>query len=203
MPRRLTGQEIDGLLALRVPARLGTVDVAGYPHVTPLWLIWADDAFWMTSLVGKPHVGRLRENSRACVLVDIEGDERADGQLPNRQGTLPSSSRMASPPPALSSPRFRWLTTAASQSHTNSSSNSSWLIRATDGVPETRRRDQGRIQAVDVRSSPSFVHPPLESAASRPVTFWGTSPVGDHRVVSPCARDYRPSIARAPVIANC
>jgi hypothetical protein len=62
-PRPLGAGEIEALLALDVPARLATLDEHGFPHVTPLWFIWADGAF----------------------CVDVEDPERADGERPNRQ----------------------------------------------------------------------------------------------------------------------
>jgi nitroimidazol reductase NimA-like FMN-containing flavoprotein (pyridoxamine 5'-phosphate oxidase superfamily) len=38
MVRPLTEEEIDGLLARDVVARVATIDASGYPHVTPLWV---------------------------------------------------------------------------------------------------------------------------------------------------------------------
>jgi len=84
-PRPLVPQEIEELLALDVPARLATLDRDGFPHVTPLWFVWADGAFYMTSIADRPHLRRLAANPRAGVLVDTEDGERDDGQRPNRQ----------------------------------------------------------------------------------------------------------------------
>lgn len=77
--------EIEALLALDVPARLATLDRHGFPHVTPLWFLWADGAFYMTSIADRPHLRRLAGNPRAGLLIDIEDGERDDGQRPNRQ----------------------------------------------------------------------------------------------------------------------
>lgn len=84
-PRPLDPVEIEALLALDVPARLATLDRDGFPHVTPLWFVWADGAFYMTSIADRPHLRRLASNPRAGLLIDTEDAERDDGQRPNRQ----------------------------------------------------------------------------------------------------------------------
>lgn len=84
-PRRMAADEIDALLSTPVPARLATVDRDGYPHVTPLWFIWADGAFYLTSISDRPHLRRLEANPRAGICVDVEEPECDDGQHPNRQ----------------------------------------------------------------------------------------------------------------------
>jgi nitroimidazol reductase NimA-like FMN-containing flavoprotein (pyridoxamine 5'-phosphate oxidase superfamily) len=84
-PRRLHQTEIESLLALDVPAHLATLDCDGFPHITPLWFVWHDGAFYMTSISDRPHLKRLSVNPRAGIVVDIEDPERADGQRPNRQ----------------------------------------------------------------------------------------------------------------------
>jgi nitroimidazol reductase NimA-like FMN-containing flavoprotein (pyridoxamine 5'-phosphate oxidase superfamily) len=91
-PRPLTDDELDALLGLDVPGRLGTLDKEGYPHITPIWFVWEDGAFYMTSLPGKAHVRRLEREPRASFCVDVEDDERADGERPNRsvQGVGPA-----------------------------------------------------------------------------------------------------------------
>jgi nitroimidazol reductase NimA-like FMN-containing flavoprotein (pyridoxamine 5'-phosphate oxidase superfamily) len=83
--RTLESGEVDDLLHLAVPIHLATVDAEGFPHITPLWFDWDGQAFWMTSLPHKPHVRRLRRNPAASICLDVEGDERADGERPNRQ----------------------------------------------------------------------------------------------------------------------
>jgi nitroimidazol reductase NimA-like FMN-containing flavoprotein (pyridoxamine 5'-phosphate oxidase superfamily) len=84
-PRPLDPGEIEALFALDVPARLATLDRRGFPHVTPLWFLWAGDAFYMTSIADRPHLRRLASNPRAGLLIDTEDAERDDGQRPNRQ----------------------------------------------------------------------------------------------------------------------
>lgn len=65
--------------------RLATIDSSGFPHVTPLWFIWTNGAFYLTSISDRPHLARLAANPRAGICVDIEEAERDDGQHPNRQ----------------------------------------------------------------------------------------------------------------------
>lgn len=73
------------LLAADIPAHLATLDNSGFPHVTPLWFLWTDGAFHLTSFSDRPHVRRLAHNPRAGICVDFEGPLRADGERPNRQ----------------------------------------------------------------------------------------------------------------------
>ena len=84
-PRQLSTGEIAALLALDVPARLATIDQQGFPHVTPLWFVWEDGAFHLTSLSDRPHLRRLERNPRAGLCIDVEQAEREDGERPNRQ----------------------------------------------------------------------------------------------------------------------
>ena len=53
------------MLELDVPARLATLDTRGFPHVTPLWFLWTDRAFYFTRFADRPHLRRLAENPRA------------------------------------------------------------------------------------------------------------------------------------------
>ena len=84
-PRKLADDEIEELLTLELLARLGTLDSRGNPHVTPLWFVWADGAFYLTSISDRPHLRRLAANPRAGICVDVEEPERDDGQHANRQ----------------------------------------------------------------------------------------------------------------------
>jgi nitroimidazol reductase NimA-like FMN-containing flavoprotein (pyridoxamine 5'-phosphate oxidase superfamily) len=68
-----------------MPAHLATLDRDGFPHVTPLWFVWEDGAFYMTSIADRPHLKRLAGNPRAGLGIDAEEPERADGQRPNQQ----------------------------------------------------------------------------------------------------------------------
>jgi len=81
----MTADEIDALLSATVPARLATIDRDGFPHVTPLWFIWAEGGFHLTSFSDRPHLRRLAANPRAGICIDVEEPERDDGERPNRQ----------------------------------------------------------------------------------------------------------------------
>ena len=94
-PRSMSAEEIDALLALDVPAHLATLDAEGFPHVTPLWFIWAGGAFHLTSFPDRPHLARLRGDARAGICVDIERPERDDGQRPNQQVRATGTAELA------------------------------------------------------------------------------------------------------------
>ncbi|MET8876774.1 pyridoxamine 5'-phosphate oxidase family protein [Nocardia sp. NPDC004604] len=83
--RTLRPAEIAGLLASDIVAHLATIDAAGYPHVTPIWFLWDQHAFRLTSWAGRPHLRRIRANPRVGLVIDREIGRRADGQRPNRQ----------------------------------------------------------------------------------------------------------------------
>lgn len=80
--RQLTDAEIEQLLEADIPARLATLDPEGYPRVVPIWFIWADGAFHMTSLPERVHVKDLRRDPRAAICIDVEDRHtRQNGQL--------------------------------------------------------------------------------------------------------------------------
>jgi nitroimidazol reductase NimA-like FMN-containing flavoprotein (pyridoxamine 5'-phosphate oxidase superfamily) len=81
---RLSQPQIDDLLRLEVPAHLASIDPSGFPRVTPIWFLWKDGAFYMTSFRNKPHVRNLRRDPKASVCVDVER-LAPDGQRPNQQ----------------------------------------------------------------------------------------------------------------------
>lgn len=87
-PRALSGDEVEALLREPVPCRLATMDAAGFPRVTPLWFLWADGCFWMTSLTDRQHLADLTRCARAGLCVDVEAPA-ATGRphRPNRQVT--------------------------------------------------------------------------------------------------------------------
>jgi nitroimidazol reductase NimA-like FMN-containing flavoprotein (pyridoxamine 5'-phosphate oxidase superfamily) len=88
MIKRLTPldpTETQALLELDVPAHLATLDRDGFPHITPVWFVWDDGAFYITSIAERPHLKRLAANPRAGIGIDTEDPERDDGQRPNRQ----------------------------------------------------------------------------------------------------------------------
>jgi nitroimidazol reductase NimA-like FMN-containing flavoprotein (pyridoxamine 5'-phosphate oxidase superfamily) len=80
----LSSAEIESLLRLDVPAHLATIDPSGYPRITPIWFLWKDGAFYMTSFASKPHVRNLHLNPKATVCIDVE-QVLSDGERPNQQ----------------------------------------------------------------------------------------------------------------------
>jgi PPOX class probable F420-dependent enzyme len=87
-PRRLTDSEHAELLAAIVPCHLATIDRDGFPRITPLWFVWDDGAFWMTSLEDRQHVADIRRSPNAAVCVDTERDpHHGKPGRPNRQIT--------------------------------------------------------------------------------------------------------------------
>lgn len=85
MPRRLTPAEVNELLTSDHVARLATIDEDGYPHVTPLWFVFEDGSFHLTSDSDRPHVARIRANPKVGLVIDTEAAMRPDGERPNRQ----------------------------------------------------------------------------------------------------------------------
>jgi hypothetical protein len=75
----------EDLLRLDVPAHLGTLDRRGYPRITPIWFLFEDGTFYMTSLVGKRHVDDLRRDPRASIRIDVEEHVAVSGVRANRQ----------------------------------------------------------------------------------------------------------------------
>lgn len=67
----LTKQQIDGLLALPVLARLATASTStAQPHVVPLWFLWDGTAVWISSFSSTRKVRELTQNPRCAVLID-------------------------------------------------------------------------------------------------------------------------------------
>lgn len=83
--RPLSGDELDALLALDVPAHLGTLDRAGFPRITPIWFLWEEGTFHMTSVPGKRQLADLKRDPRASLCIDTESPLAIGGQRPNRQ----------------------------------------------------------------------------------------------------------------------
>jgi PPOX class probable F420-dependent enzyme len=80
----LEPDEVEALLQADVPAHLATLDVDGYPRITPIWFIWADGAFVMTSVVGYPHLENIARDPRAALAIDQE-EAPVGGHRPNRR----------------------------------------------------------------------------------------------------------------------
>lgn len=69
-----------------VPLRLATIRRDGLPRITPLWFLYEDGAFHMTSVAGHPHLRDLARDPRASVCVDVE--ERVTEAGTRRQATV-------------------------------------------------------------------------------------------------------------------
>ncbi|WP_408638692.1 pyridoxamine 5'-phosphate oxidase family protein [Nocardia gipuzkoensis] len=96
--RTLRESEITDLLTRDVVAHLPTIDSAGYPHITPLWFVWLDDRFYLTSYADRPHLERMRPNPRVGLVIDVEDSLRADGERPNRQVRVIGTASLAPDP---------------------------------------------------------------------------------------------------------
>jgi PPOX class probable F420-dependent enzyme len=84
VPRSLSDEEIAALLESDAVGYLATLGKDGFPQVTPIWFVWEDGAFYMSSVAEKSHVGRLERDPRASICVEVEEPERDDGERPNR-----------------------------------------------------------------------------------------------------------------------
>src|SRR5215471_9132799 len=73
--RKLTPQEVADLTALAIPAHLATFDPTGFPRVIPLWFLWEDEIFYMSSGSKSRHVQDLVRDSRAGLCITVEEDQ--------------------------------------------------------------------------------------------------------------------------------
>lgn len=78
-------RRVEEVLASDVPAVLATLGGDGYPYLTPVWFVWSDGAFWLSSLPDRPHVRNLRADPRAAIIVEIEGPDVPGEGRPNLQ----------------------------------------------------------------------------------------------------------------------
>jgi nitroimidazol reductase NimA-like FMN-containing flavoprotein (pyridoxamine 5'-phosphate oxidase superfamily) len=83
--RKLTPQETVHLLNLAIPAHLATLDPAGFPRITPIWFLWEDGVFYMSSGQERHHVHDLARNSRAGLSIAVEEGQTPGGSRPYRQ----------------------------------------------------------------------------------------------------------------------
>ncbi|MFC9472689.1 pyridoxamine 5'-phosphate oxidase family protein [Nocardia sp. NPDC056952] len=105
--RRLEVPEIGELLGLDAVAHLSTIDSQGYPHVTPIWFLWEDGRFYLTSYPGRPHLGRIMRNPKVGLVIDVEDDLRADGERPNKQVRLVGDATVSVDPDEIWTRRIR------------------------------------------------------------------------------------------------
>jgi len=69
----MTRKEIDAFLAEPRLCHFATVDAEGSPRVRPLWFLWRDGEFWLTTRLEARHTGRdLASSPRAALSVASE-----------------------------------------------------------------------------------------------------------------------------------
>lgn len=83
--RSLSQQEIADLLHQAIPAQLATLDAAGFPRITPIWFLWEDGVFYMSSGQERHHVHDLARDPRAGLCIAVEGGQTPGGNRPYRQ----------------------------------------------------------------------------------------------------------------------
>ena len=83
--RKLSQQEIAHLLNLAIPAHLATLDAAGFPRITPIWFLWEDGIFYMSSGQERRHVHDLARDPRAGLCLTVEEGQTEAGYRPFRQ----------------------------------------------------------------------------------------------------------------------
>jgi len=83
--RKLTPQEVADLTALAIPAHLATLDPTGFPRVIPLWFLWEDGIFYLSSGPKSRHVQELARDPRAGLCIKVEEGQTEAGYRPFRQ----------------------------------------------------------------------------------------------------------------------
>jgi nitroimidazol reductase NimA-like FMN-containing flavoprotein (pyridoxamine 5'-phosphate oxidase superfamily) len=83
--RKLTPQEITDVLNLAIPAHLSTLDPAGFPRILPIWFLWEDGGFYLSSGPESRHVRDLVRDPRAGLCIAVEEDQTQAGYRPFRQ----------------------------------------------------------------------------------------------------------------------
>lgn len=83
--RKLTPQEVADLTDLAIPAHLATLDPAGFPRIIPLWFLWEDGIFYLSSGPKSHHVQDLARDPRAGLCLTVEEGQTEAGYRPFRQ----------------------------------------------------------------------------------------------------------------------
>ena len=83
--RTLTQQEITDVLNLAIPAHLATLDPAGFPRVIPIWFLWEEGIFYLSSGPQSRHVQDLARDPRAGLCITVEEGQTETGYRPFRQ----------------------------------------------------------------------------------------------------------------------
>jgi PPOX class probable F420-dependent enzyme len=71
----MTPEEIDAFLAAPRLCHFATVDAAGHPRVRPLWFLWKDGEFWLTTRREARHTGRDLASSPG-VALSVASEDR-------------------------------------------------------------------------------------------------------------------------------
>lgn len=83
--RPLTQQEIADLTSLAIPAHMATLDPAGFPRVIPIWFLWEEGIFYLSSGPQSRHVQDLTRDPRAGFCLTVEEGQTETGYRPFRQ----------------------------------------------------------------------------------------------------------------------
>jgi PPOX class probable F420-dependent enzyme len=71
----MTQQEIEAFLAEPHLCHFATVDDRGRPRVRPLWFLWKDGGFWLTTRLEARHTGRDLSSSPS-VALSVASEDR-------------------------------------------------------------------------------------------------------------------------------
>ena len=83
--RRLLPQEIEDLLNLAIPAHLATLDPTGFPRIVPLWFLWENGSFYLSSMQQSRHVQDLARDPHVSLCIAVEESQTEAGYRPFRQ----------------------------------------------------------------------------------------------------------------------
>jgi general stress protein 26 len=75
----LTSDEIDEFLKQPHLMRLAVMDSRGEPNVTPVWYLWEDNKFYITSQTDKRKYKDVQRNPRVGFSIDIYEPENKGG----------------------------------------------------------------------------------------------------------------------------
>jgi hypothetical protein len=74
---RLSDEDKYAFIDRRLVARIGTVNGRGEAHVTPIWYLWKDGAFYLILGKTRLHLKNMMRDPRATMCIDL--DPRIDG----------------------------------------------------------------------------------------------------------------------------
>jgi uncharacterized protein len=80
--KEMADADARALLARGFAGRLGTVDAAGQPYVTPLLYVWDGSELWIHNTAARGHLrANVEANDRVCFEVDEAGPVFAYGRF--------------------------------------------------------------------------------------------------------------------------